>query len=146
MEKYYPGMLGWFEQAMHGIIGVAPVTRDNGMEPPRKLKPVTPEELETILQIIEEAWDEEWPLSIYAQSEPTGRYAPSVLASRLNMTRGRVKLILQSMIDMGAISTVMFNTHTKMRGLKTARSEEMFEQQKSEWAKVMKINGAPNHG
>lgn len=146
LEKYYPGMLDWFESARNGVIGVAPVTRDNGVEPPRKLEPVTPEVLNTVLDIIEEAWDDEWPLSIYGQSEPAGRYAPSVLATRLNMTKSRARLIVQSMIDMGAVSTVMFNSHTKMRGLKTARSEEIFGKQRADWERALNLGEGSSNG
>lgn len=145
LDKYYPGMLAWFEDAIAGKKREAPVDRDNGVAPPKKSEPLTAEMIEEVLCIVEEAWDQEFPLSIYAQTEATGRYAGTVVAQALGVSKHRAKAMLQTLVDAKAIQTVMFDSNLKMRGLRSTRSLEEEQRQTEGW-RQQGATGAANNG
>lgn len=75
-----------------------------------------------IITAIQLAWDKGVPLSLVPQSRSEGRFAPLVLSRKFPVRADGVANLLESWLSEGVLSFEKCNTHTKLKGLRVAKS------------------------
>ena len=133
LDTYYEGMVDWFNSAIRGVVLEAPVNESNGARFEKRGLPMSEDVVGKMLDILDRAWGDGRPLSYFAHTEGTGRYAVEEIASALKLSKTRVKAMLKSLCADGVIATTMFNKNKKTKGLKSARLVEREKWWAAKW-------------
>lgn len=118
MRAAYPGMEGWFLRTIAGEKVEAPIERGTKakiikipFKPDEKMK-------EVVASFVHRAAAQGKPLSAAGQSRVSGRYAPKYIADRMSLPIWKLKMTMEQMIAEGELETVVFNSTTKLKGLR----------------------------
>jgi len=110
LEEYYPGMMDWVHSSLNGVVKTAPeFSVKNGWT--RKTHQPVDQSInfavaQGIKNLINLAWEEGKPLSLYVQTRKQGRYAPQILSQELGFKEKDVEFTIDEMIRRGEIEHV----------------------------------------
>lgn len=133
LQEFYPGMDGWLQKALAGVVDEPPVDGSNGKraaDAPLQRVELSAAVYERILTSIEAHWQLGEPLSIAPQTRLGGRYAPDVLASRLDIPAPVIREAIQDAIKRGVVQVLVYDRRAHLRGLATTR---MIQQREAGW-------------
>ena len=119
LKDYYDGMDRWVLNALNGEIGPIPKFAKPKIKAKHEKKVITGISLDRIVEEIDKAWESGKPLSIYGQTKAAGRYAPVVIGKMIGASQRSVEEAIVSMLNDGRLETETFNSHKKLKGLKS---------------------------
>jgi len=81
-------------------------------------EPLTGDQRQAVLSLIKLAWNDGRPLSTYSGTKPYGRYAPDVIEQACGYKPSATRAAIGQMLEDGIVKMEMYNSRTKMRGLR----------------------------
>lgn len=120
LREYYGGMDQWVLDAINGEVGPIPEFEPRTIKEAPVRKVLGDDILTKICTFIDLAWENERPLSIFGQTRKSGRYAPKVISDAMKISQPAVRNSILSMLMSGRLEIEVFNTNTKMKGLRVA--------------------------
>lgn len=118
LKEYYGGMDQWVLDAINGEVRPIPKFAPRSIKEAPVRKVLGDDILAQIRAFLDVAWENGRPLSIFGQTRKSGRYAPKIISDAMKISQIAARDSILSMLMSGHLETEMFNTNTKMKGLR----------------------------